>query len=212
MSAYLYGNKYYVVQKGYKNLNLGFLIQARRSDFQNSECIRITGDGVKKSWIPALHLQKSHVWVWIIGFPPPPGLATPTHVSLSGIWWGCFPVQISRGPSPAPWNLWGYQAVLADPLRPSQWCLSDYTFKGTSCHPEPWTSPCPVSWVFLLQSSVFLSPCNASSPGLFCSLQPPAPWRQGRWALPSPCRACPGHWLRAARPPLTEVGVDGLCS
>lgn len=59
-----YCNKYYIVQKGYENLNLSFFIQAQRSNFQTSECIRITREWMKKSWMPVLHLQNSHIWAW----------------------------------------------------------------------------------------------------------------------------------------------------
>lgn len=202
MSAYLHGNKYYVVQKRYENLNLGFLIQAWTSGFQNSECIGITRDGIKKSWIPALHLQKSHVWAWIIGFPPSPGLATPAHVSLSGIRWGCFPVQISRGPPPAPCNLWGYRAVLADPLRPSQWCLSD--LKAPRVTQSRWLHPvlfpecsCYRVVFFCHHVTLLLVDCFATF-----SHQLPEGGGGGGLSL---------HRLSAARPLLTEVGVDGLC-
>lgn len=49
MSAYVTVSKYCIVQKGYENVNLGFLIQAWKSDFQTSELIRITRDWLLKS-------------------------------------------------------------------------------------------------------------------------------------------------------------------
>lgn len=58
MSVYVTISKYCIVQKGYESLNLGFLIQAWKSDFQTSECIRITRDWLKKSWMPIPHLME----------------------------------------------------------------------------------------------------------------------------------------------------------
>lgn len=47
MSVYVTVSKYCIVQKGFESLNLGFLIQAWKSDFQTSECVRITRDWLK---------------------------------------------------------------------------------------------------------------------------------------------------------------------
>ena len=78
MSVYLYGNKY---QKGYENLNLGFFMQVWSSDFQNSECVRITSHGF-------LHLSE-RILVFgseSLGSLLSLGLVMLAHVFLPGIW------------------------------------------------------------------------------------------------------------------------------
>ena len=143
MSVYLYGNKY---QKGYENLNLGFFMQVWSSDFQNSECVRITSHGF-------LHLSE-RILVFgseSLGSLLSLGLVMLAHVFLSGIWSGWSAARISRGPllPPEIFRLTRQSSPSAQGLHHWPHSLSHLTpplkvLRVTQGDPEHLASPCPV--------------------------------------------------------------------